>query len=201
VSLPPPPASPERPTIPPDPEAISAATPSRAPLVIGLFIVAGLLIAAGLAWRWVGASSACAGADHTSERFGYCIAVPDGWQVARTTDDERSADQYFLPEGNATVMIQAVETGRGLDAFADHVRGLQAHEGLTLSEVRSTQVEGVAARRWDATAASGAGSLQARTVVFERDGIAWRVQFADTGGTFDTHVADLSRILASWRFR
>jgi hypothetical protein len=201
VSLPPPPASPERPAIPPPPEEVSITAPSRAPLLIGLFVVAGLLIVSGLVWRWVAATSSCSGADLTSERFGYCIAVPEGWRVADVTGEEQPADQLFLPDGNATVMIQAVETGRSLDAFADDVRRLQADEGQTVAAVRSTEVDGVAARRWDATIASGVQTIRARTIVFQRGGVAWRIQFADTSGTFDAHVADLSRILSSWRFR
>ncbi len=199
MSLPPPPA--ERPAIPPPPEEVSITVPSRTSLVIGLLVVAGLLIASGLAWRWVAATSSCTAADLNSEQFGYCIAVPDGWRVADATGEEQAADQLFLPDGNATVMIQAVETDRSLDVFADDVRRLQADEGQTVAAVRSTEVDGVAARRWDATITSGAKTIRARTLVFERDGIAWRIQFADTSGTFDAHVADLSRILSSWRFR
>ena len=201
MNLPPPPAPPEGPAIPLPPDAVSAPAPSRTPLLLGLLVVAGLVLAAGLVWRWASASSACEGADHTSERFGYCIAVPAGWRVAEVKTEEQPADQLFLPNGNATVMIQAVETDRGLDAFADDLRRLQVKQGLMPAAIGSTKVDGVAARRWDATAVSGARTIMARTLVFERDGIAWRIQFADTSDAFETHVADLSRILASWRFR
>ena len=37
--------------------------------------------------------------------------------------------------------------------------------------------------------------------MFARDGIAWRLQFADTTDAFDESVADLDRMLGSWRFR
>ncbi len=204
MNLPPPPGPAEPPKIPPAPEAAGpagAAPPPRGPLVLGLAIFVGLLVAVGLVWRWAATPATCADADLTSERFGYCIAVPGGWRAADVTGEELPADQLFQPDGNATVMIQAIETGRGLDAFTDDVRRLQQDEGLTPTDVRQTQVDGVEARRWDATLAGGAGTIRARTLVFERDGIAWRIQFADTSSTFDEHVADLSRILESWRFR
>jgi hypothetical protein len=54
--------------------------------------------------------------------------------------------------------------------------------------------------QWDATLGSS-GAVRARTVVFLRDGIAWRLQFADSTKVFDDHVGDLARMLRSWQFR
>ncbi len=203
MNLPPPPGSAERPSIPPPPEAPAAGSesPSRAPLVVGLIVFVGLLVGVGLIWRWASTPATCANADLTSDRFGYCVSVPGGWRVAEATGEVLSTDQLFRPDGNATMTIQAVETDRGPSAFADDVRRLQQDGGLTTGDIRSTQVDGVSARGWDATLRSGSGAIRSRTVVFERDGVVWRVQFADTGRTFDDHVGGLSGILASWRFR
>jgi hypothetical protein len=97
-------------------------------------------------------------------------------------------------------MIQAVETGRGLRAFADDVRRLQTDNGLNTEEVRRLTVAGVDALQWDATLGSS-GAVRARTTVFERDGIVWRLQFADSAKAFEAHVGDLARMLRSWQFR
>jgi len=97
-------------------------------------------------------------------------------------------------------MIQAVETGRDLQAFADDVRRQQADNHLDTGAFRSLMVAGVDALEWDATLRSSSDPITTRTVVFERSGVAWRVEFADTAGEFDVHVGDLARMLSSWRF-
>lgn len=198
--IPPPPEPPERSPIPPPDEAIRS-RPSRAPLVVGALALVMLVAGAMLMWRWLTTPAPCAGADLSSERFGYCIAVPRGWLVARVTGEALPADQLFKPDGDATVTIQAVETARGLDAFAEDLRRLQRDAGLEPAETRSIRVNGVSARQWDAAVVSGPQAIRTRTVVFERDGVAWQVQFADAEEAFDQDVGDLSRILESWRFR
>ena len=115
--------------------------------------------------------------------------------------DELPADQLFRPDGATTLMIQAVDTRRDLRAFADDVRRLQTDSGLDVEErIRSLTVAGVDALRWDATLGAS-GDITARTVVFARDGIAWRLQFADATEAFDESVGDLDRMLGTWQFR
>ena len=198
LPLPAPP--PEQPGIPPPPEVEAPPLPSPGPLVIGLLLVALVFVGGGLVYRWLAAPSACADANVTSDRFGYCITAPPGWRVAEPQGGTLPADELFRPASDTTVTIQAVETGRDLDTFVDDVRQLQRSSGLDVGSVASTAVDGVSARTWDASFATTSESIEARTVVFERDGIAWRVQFADTVDGFDQHVADLARILGSWRF-
>ncbi len=120
--------------------------------------------------------------------------------VAEPVAGQLPADQLFRPDGDATLMIQAVDTGRDLAAFADDVRRLQGDSGLDTEEMRSLTVAGVDALQWDATLGSS-GTVRARTVIFERDGIAWRLEFADSAEAFDAHVGDLDLMLRSWRFR
>lgn len=213
MSLPPPPGPPEPPAppeppgllgppaIPPAPDEAVPSGPSRAPLLAGVLLLLALVLGVVLVWRWVTAPARCAGADLTSARFGYCIAVPRGWLVAKVTGETLPTDQLFEPGSGATVTIQAVETARGLDAFADDLRRLQQEAGLEPAEMRSIRVAGVPARRWDATVSSGPQTIQTRTVVFEREGIAWQVQFADADEAFEQDVDALARILESWTFR
>ena len=122
----------------------------------------------GLLWRWANQPSICDDASVTSERFGYCITLPEGW--------------------------------RDLRSFAEDVRGLQTDNGLNLERIRTLTIAGVDALRWDATLGAS-GDITTRTIVFARDGIAWRLQFADVADAFDESVADLDRMLGSWRFR
>jgi len=200
LPLPAPP--PERPEIPPPPEVETGPTPSRshAQLVVGLLLATFVFFGAALIFRWLAAPSACADANVRSDRFGYCITAPAGWRVAEPQGGTLPADELFRPTGDATLTIQAVETGRDLTTFVDDERALQRSAGMDTGNVTSTAVDAVPARVWDASIATTSQSIDARTVVFERDGIAWRVQFADSADAFDGDVADLGRMLASWHF-
>jgi hypothetical protein len=207
VNLPPPPPAPAAPSIPPPPEPAPASVPAtvepgppRTPLVVGILLVAALFGTGALLWSWANRPAICDDANISSERFGYCLTTPPGWRLAEPVGEDLSADQLFRPDGDTTLMIQAVETGRDLPAFADDVRRLQADNGLNNEEVRTLIVAGVDALRWDATLGSS-GAVRARTIVFLRDGIAWRLQFADSAKAFDAHVDDLARMLRSWQFR
>ncbi|MEO8424167.1 MAG: hypothetical protein ABI595_09705 [Actinomycetota bacterium] len=174
--------------------------PSRVPLVVGVLLVAAFFGTGALLWDGATRPAICDEANITSERFGYCITAPPGWRLAEPVGEELPADQLFRPEGDTTLMIQAIETGRDLSAFAEDVRRLQTDNGLDTEEMRALTVAGVDALQWDATLGSS-GVVKARTVVFLRDGIAWRLQFADSTKVFDEHVRDLARMLRSWQFR
>jgi hypothetical protein len=169
-------------------------------LVVGVLLVLTFFGTGALVWFWATRPTLCDDANISSERFGYCITAPSGWRLAEPVGQEVPADQLFRPNADTTLMIQAVETGRDLRAFADDVRRLQTDNGLNTEELRAITVAGVDALQWDATLGSS-GAVKARTVVFERDGIAWRLQFADSARAFDAHVGDLDRMLRSWQFR
>jgi hypothetical protein len=169
-------------------------------LVVGALLIVALFGAGALLWSWATRPAPCDDATVDSERFGYCITVPPGWRVADPVDGQLAADQLYRPDGDATLMIQAVETGRDLPAYIDDVRRSQTDNGLNTEETRTITVAGVDALQWDATLGPS-GTVRARTVVFERDGIAWRIQFADSAKVFEVHVGDLARILRSWQFR
>lgn len=204
MSLPPPPPALEPPPIPPPPGQQPAAPhvaigPSRTPLVVGIVLVLALFVGGAALWAWANRPAICDDANVSSERFGYCITAPDGWQMAEI-GDELPADQLFRPDGATTLMIQAVDTRRGLRSFADDVRRLQTDDGSDVSDVQRFTVAGVDALRWDATVGVS-GAVTARTVVFARDGIAWRLQFADATDAFRESVRDLDRMLGTWQFR
>jgi hypothetical protein len=206
VSLLPPPPVPDPPTIPPPPEPGPASAagdieaPSRGPLVVGVAVIVAVLGTGALLWSWAARPARCDDANVSSERFGYCITAPPGWRLAEPADEAPPADQLFRPDGDSTLFIQAIETGRGLTSFAEDVRRLQADNGLDTEEMQRLTVAGADALRWDATLGSS-GNVRARTVVFERGGVVWRLQFADSAEAFDEHVGELGQMLRSWQFR
>jgi hypothetical protein len=203
TQLPPPPL-PERPAAPlpeaPVTHADVEASPSRAPLVVGGLLIVALLVGTLAVWRWAFAPAACANANVRSVRFGYCLTAPDGWSEADPTNGQLSADELFRLNANATLTIQAVGSPGDLDTFAAMLRGAQQKAGSKTGATRTTEVDGADAVEWDGTLTTGSGAIRARTVVFERGGFAWRLEFADTADGFDRHVPDLGRILRSWHF-
>ena len=170
------------------------------PLVGGGLLIVALLVGALAVWRWASAPAACANANVRSHRFGYCLTAPNGWSEADPTSGQLSADEFFRLDASATLTIQAVASAGDLDTFSATLRGVQQKEGSRTGATRATEVDGVKAVEWDATLAIGSGAILDRTIVFERGGFAWRVEFADTADDFDSHVADLGRILRSWHF-
>jgi hypothetical protein len=168
--------------------------------VVGAALLVTLFGIGALQWSWATRPAPCDEANISSDRFGYCFTAPAGWRVAEPAAGQLPADQLFRPDGTTTLMIQAVETGRDLSAYADDVRRLQTDNGLDTEKMRTLTVAGVDALEWDATLGSS-GAVRARTVVFERNGVAWRLQLADSTKAFDEHVGDLARMLESWRFR
>jgi hypothetical protein len=210
--VPPPPGAPpgSPPTVQGSPPAVPAipplagedpptpSRPSRRPLVVGLLLVAALAGVVVALWVWLAAPSVCQGRDVRSDRFGYCLAAPDGWQVAEAPGQD--TDQLFRADGATTVTIQAVATSADLESFASIVREGQSDDELDPGDVSALTVDGVDALMWDAQLQADRTPIRARTVVFVSGGVGWRVQLADTADAFDDHAAELDAILRSWRF-
>ncbi len=216
TDLPSPPPS-DRPSVPPPPgetartgEPAASVGPSppgaeeeapprsRRTLVVGLLLVAALVGAVIAIWAWLAAPAVCAGRDVRSDRFGYCLAAPDGWRVAEVPD--QTTDQLFRPDAATTLTIQAVRTPADLETFASLVRESQSDDELRPGKVTPASVDGVEALMWDVELRADRRPIHARTVVFVSGGVGWRVQFADLVDAFEQHRGDLDAILDSWRF-
>jgi hypothetical protein len=167
-------------------------------LVVGLLLVAALVGAVIAVWAWLAAPAVCEGRNVRSDRFGYCLAAPEGWRAADVPDP--ATDELFRPDGATTLTIQAVRTPADLETFASLVREAQSDEELRPGEVAPASVDGVDALSWDLELRADRGPIHARTVVFVSDGVGWRVQFADLADAFAEHEAELDAILGSWRF-
>ena len=206
---PPPPGTPAPPPPPgsppsaPEVEVADGDTdrPSRLPLVAAALVFV-LLAGAGVAlFRWLSTPVPCAEASFVSERFAYCVTTPEGWASAEATEDD--ADRFLLPTAAASVQVQAVELEGGEDtgAFVERVRGLLVDAGYELGDTATVTIDGVQATWWDAVTRSPLGDeTRLRDVVMVREGIAWRVQFADDGEGFEEHVAAFDALMRSWRF-
>lgn len=176
---------------------------SRAPVVVAVLTLAGL-VAAGVAVAvFTRGSDPCRDASFVSERFGYCLDVVGAWQADAGTLGPAQVDTLALPAAPGFVTIQAttLDPGTSLQAFADAVRSRDQTAGYRPTDPTPRTVDGVDALQWDVSAAEGIGTTsQAREIVFVRDDVGWRVQLGDTPASFPADAADLDRMLESWRF-
>jgi hypothetical protein len=147
----------------------------------------------------------CEGTNFTSDAFGYCLTVPDGWTAEPALfGADVTLDQFAPPTASTTVIVEAVdlEEGVGLDEWAGFVRQQDADAGLVPGPASEAIVDGVTARQWDVSATSDAGTdYRMREVVVVRDEVGWRITLNDTEDRFDVSAASFERMLDSWRFR
>jgi hypothetical protein len=150
-------------------------------------------------------SDPCDGTNFTSEAFGYCLSVPEGWTAEPALfGAEATLDQFAPPTRGTTVIVDAVDLERGvtLDQWAAFVRQQDADAGLVPGPASEAVVDGVSARQWDVTATSDGGTdYRMREVVVVRDEVGWRITLNDTEDEFDGSAARFEQMLDSWRFR
>lgn len=210
VEPPAPPESPPRPdpSVPDaaaaEPDAPSAPPYSKAPFWIGLLLLLGF---AGVTVGVVAALTQpdpCDGTTFRSDRFGYCLVVPEGWEAdGEGTLGQIPADRIQVPDDVGTVYVQAVPISEGqtLADFADTIRSLNEQAGYQLTEVEETTVAGVPAMEWDfVTGVKGGVQLRMREIVFIDGNDGWRVQVAEGKPKFEDTTATVDAMLETWVF-
>ncbi len=176
----------------------------RAPFWIGLvllFVISGVVAATIAA---LAQPDLCDGMTFRSDRFGYCVVVPEGWVAdGDGTLGEIPADRVQMTDDVGTVYVQAVPVSEGqtLRDFADSLRSLNEQAGYQLEEITERSVAGVPALRWDfTTGVKGGVQLTMREIVFIDGGNAWRVQVSAAEPTFDDTAGIVDTMLSSWVF-
>lgn len=146
----------------------------------------------------------CRGANFTSDTFGYCLTVPDGWTAEPAMfGADVTLDQFAPPTQSATVVVEAVdlEQGVSLDQWAEYVRQQDTDAGLTPGAASETVVDGSTAQQWELTVTSEAGTdYRTREVVLVRDEVGWRITLNDIEESFPTSASTFEGMLESWRF-
>jgi len=206
-----PPAPPEPPQRPDpvaaeEPDSLAPLPPSysKAPFWIGLLLLLGFV---GLGVGVVAALAqpdVCDGSTFRSDRFGYCLAVPEGWKAdGEGTLGEIPADLIQSPGEIGSVYIQAVpiDGGQTLEGFADSVRSLNEQAGYRLEAIVETTIAGVPALRWDfVTGVKGGVPMKMRETVFIDGANGWRVQMAEAKPTFEETASTVDAMLDTWVF-
>lgn len=148
----------------------------------------------------------CEPGEFSSQRFGYCLALPDGWMGLAAGKGSRfevaSADLIQAADAPASILISAspIEEGQ-LDAFVEQVRQRDTEAGaFSQGTTMEGEVAGGPASIFDALAPRGPTPMQIRETLFVRNGFVWRIQLTSVDRTFDADTRELERILETWRF-
>jgi hypothetical protein len=170
-------------------------------VVLGALVLA--VAVAGVAW--LVRPDPCKGTNFSSENFGYCILVPEGWEAGPARFGSAvELDQFAPPTEAATVMVEAVdlESGAGLEGWSQFVRQRDEDAGLTPGASSEATLDGVEALTWDVTVSAESGeNFHMREVVAVLDDIGWRITLNDVADRFSTSAVVFESMLASWQFR
>jgi zinc-ribbon domain len=168
-------------------------------------VVLGLVAVGGLGWLLTSLRpDPCDGRNFTSERFGYCVTVPERWEAGPARIGSVAADEIATSAEAATVLILLVDLPQDqtLDEYAQEVRDHISEGGLEPGPSRGLSLDGVDALAWDAQGNDLAGrEYLTRQVVTLKGENAWIITLSDLAEAFPAHEADFESILASWRFR
>jgi hypothetical protein len=177
--------------------------PSPWRAIVGLGVLLGVGIGAG-AWYLL-RSDPCDGTNFSSERFGYCMTLPEEWtwQPAKFGESV-TVDQFTPPSESATVLVEAADLpdDADLSAFADAVRRTDEEAGLSPGPIEKTTVDGADALAWEIDYTSDAGGAYGvREVVVVNDRFGWRLMLNDVAESFHRHVSTFETMVESFRFR
>ena len=187
----------ERPPI----EIPKAAQPSKVRTFMVLGGLGMLLVAAGL--YWVGRPDPCRGTNFTSQDFGYCVLVPEGWEAGPARfGDQVTLDQFAPPTSAATVVVASVdlEAGTALEEFSEFIRGKDEDAGLRPGPASELSLDGTSALQWDIAVSGGADAYKMREIVTVKGDVGWRITLNDVEDGFSSSASDLREMLETWRF-
>lgn len=164
----------------------------------------GLMVIGGAAFLML-KPNPCKGTNFTSDNFGYCLSVPEGW-VAQPARFGSSAtlDQFAPPRAGATVIVDAADltSEAQLEQWAAFVRQKDQDAGLIPGPPSDLSLDGADAQQWDVSVTSDSGAQYTmREVVVVHDGVGWRVTLSDRSDGFASSASTLQLMLLSWRFR
>jgi hypothetical protein len=146
----------------------------------------------------------CKGTNFTSDRYGYCLSVPAGWQPQAASIGTVTVDQFSVPNEVAAVVVTAVDLPAGIDlsTFATFIRTQERQGGLRPGPVQPSLLGGAGARQWeiDSTGPTGQKFRSLEVVAIDHD-FGWTIELADTATAFPDHVPTFHQMLATWHFK
>lgn len=167
--------------------------------VLAVLIAAAAVMAMGVIGLALTRPVPCSDRSFLSDRYGYCVNAPDGWDEA---GEGSQSDRFVLSGGAATVAVTASRVDASTDtaAYLERIRSLDEAAGFAIGETKTTGVDGESAAYFDAAGNSADASFAVREVVIVHEGVAWRITFSDVRDEFDEHFRAFGSFLDSWQF-
>ncbi len=175
---------------------------SRVP---GLVALAAILFAGLGAVTWFALRpNPCAG-KFSSERFPYCVAVPQGWQGVPVDVQGMPVDQFTPTNEGPIVFVHAASAPDGADTQS-YARALHANlqeSGLLPTAPRPLEIAGDEALVWDVTKsdATTESFIVERRIALVRDGMSWDIVIFGKESALERALPTFQRMLDTWAWK
>jgi hypothetical protein len=196
--LPAPPGARPRPPVP-DPPPRPRSKARIAVVLVALFAVGAV---AGFGGAMLLDRGPCEGASFVSDAYGYCLDAPEGWDTSAAAEEPSGVDAFRHGDGGTVVYVEATRLAEGQDlqAFADSMRVKDSMKGFAVTDPVTGTLGGAPSLEWDAVSSQAGVRIVVREIVSIRDGVAWRLQIADSDTPEAPDVDGARELLATWRF-
>lgn len=183
------------------PETFEIPAPKPPNAIPGIVTLVALVVGLGGIGTWLALRPNVCEGKFSSDRYPYCVAVPQGWQESGQEIGGTTADSFRPQTEGAVVLVVAeeVDPGTNTEAYADVYRGNQEDGGLFPGPVRRIEVGGTDAVVWEITGTTDEGtSVRQRQLTVVRDGMGWVITFAGAVDGYRQHRPIFDGMLQSW---
>lgn len=184
---------------------IDIPAPRQQSPVPGIVALAAVLVAGIGAVTWFALRpNPCAG-KFSSERFPYCVAVPQGWQEAQVDVEGTPVDQFTPSNEGPTIFVHASSAPDGVDTqgYAEALRSDAQEAGLFPTAPRPLDIGGDEGLAWEVTKsdATTGSFIVERRVALVRDGMRWDILIFGRERALDRALPAFQRMLATWSWK
>jgi hypothetical protein len=140
----------------------------------------------------------------SSDRYPYCVAIPEGWAEGAQEIGGTTADAYRPRTEGAVVLVVAeeVDPATNTEAYAEVYRDNQEQGGLFPGPARRIEIGGSEAVVWEITGTTDEGTeVRQRQLTVVRDGMGWVITFAGATDGYREHRQLFESMIQSWAWK
>jgi hypothetical protein len=186
------------------PETFDIPAPTPPSPLPGIITLGAVAVAIGVLGIWLALRPNPCEGKFTSDRYPYCVAIPEGWRESAQEIGGATADAYRPQTEGAVVLVVAeeVEAGTNTEAYAEVYRDNQEQGGLFPGPARHIDIGGSDGVVWEITGTTEEGtSVRQRQLTVVRDGMGWVITFAGASDGYQEHRELFDGMLQSWAWK
>lgn len=175
----------------------------RSPLP-GIISLVAVAVGIGVLGVWLALRPNPCEGKFTSDRYPYCVVIPEGWREGAQEIGGATADAYRPQTEGAVVLVVAeeVDQGTNTEAYAEVYRDNQEQGGLFPGPPRRIVIGGSEAVVWEITGTTEEGtSVRQRQLTVVREGMGWVITFAGATDGYEEHRPLFDGMLQSWAWK